>query len=390
MKRQFRPFEVAREFSHLLKLKSQKEWRKYAKSDKRPKDIPANPSESYKNEGWQNWGDWLGTGTIASFNIQFKDFSVARDFVHSLNLKSSQEWRKYCNSDKKPKDIPVAPWKTYRNKGWKNLGDWLGTDTVAPQNRKFCSFTEARKFVHGLGFKSREDWNNYCKSNLKPNDIPSSPERPYKDEWKGWGDWLGSGTVANFNKQFRPFVEARQFIQKLGIKNDREWREYCKSGKKPDDIPATPWNTYKHQGWIDFGNWIGTETIAPQKKQFKSFEEARDFVHLLNLKDKTEWANYSKSNKKPNDIPANPARPYKDEWKGWGDWLGTERIANQTKAKHWRSFKEAREFVKSLGLKTHEEWREYCKSGKKPDDIPSYPWEVYSKIRKTSRYGKTI
>ena len=31
----------------------------------------------------------------------------------------------------------------------------------------------------------------------------------------------------------------------LGIKNNKEWKKYCKSGDKPDDIPANPWNTYK-------------------------------------------------------------------------------------------------------------------------------------------------
>ena len=45
-------------------------------------------------------------------------------------------------------------------------------------------------------------------------------------------------------------------------------------------------------------------------------------------------------------------------------------------------FEEAREFVRSLGLNGIKEWTEYCKSGNKPDDIPSAPWNVYKEWKK--------
>jgi len=37
----------------------------------------------------------------------------------------------------------------------------------------------------------------------------------------------------------------------------------------------------------------------------------------------------------------------------------------------WRSFEEAREYVRGLGLKNHAEWREWAKSGERPADIPA-------------------
>jgi hypothetical protein len=46
------------------------------------------------------------------------------------------------------------------------------------------------------------------------------------------------------------------------------------------------------------------------------------------------------------------------------------KYLNQVKR---RPFEEAREFARSLGLKSREEWNEHCKSGKKPVDIPPYP-----------------
>ena len=107
-------------------------------------------------------------------------------------------------------------------------------------------------------------------------------------------------------------------------------------------------------------------------KKFRDFESAREFVKALNLKNQKEWKEYCKSGNKPDDIPSTPEGTYKNDFKGIGDWLGTE----------WRSFEKAREFVRSLGLKNYAEWYEYCKSGNKPDDIPSSPWYTYKKWKK--------
>ena len=65
--------------------------------------------------------------------------------------------------------------------------------------------------------------------------------------------------------------------------------------------------------------------------RFKPFANARSVVHRLQLKSKKEWYTYSSSSRRPNDIPSQPYRTYKNEWRGWGDWLGTGRIANQIK-----------------------------------------------------------
>ena len=123
---EFRPFIQARAFAHTLKLKNEAAWRLFAKSGKRPKDIPSKPNQSYKNSGWKGMGDFLGTGNLASNRITFRSFKESREFVHKLKLKSDTEWRNYCKSGKKPKDIPAKPDRTYLGKGWKGIADWLG------------------------------------------------------------------------------------------------------------------------------------------------------------------------------------------------------------------------------------------------------------------------
>ena len=161
-------------------------------------------------------------------------------------MKGRTDWVQYCKSGNKPNDIPSHPNGTYKNKGWISWGDFFGTGTVAPQNKQFRTFADARKFVQTLGLKGQKEWDQYCASGEKPNDIPSNPNQNYKNkEWKSMGDWLGTGTVAFKDKQYRSFADARKFVQTLGLKGHGDWKKYCVSGNKPDDIPSHPWLVYK-------------------------------------------------------------------------------------------------------------------------------------------------
>ena len=47
--------------------------------------------------------------------------------MHKQKLKNQKEWKDFSKSDRKPDNIPAAPHKVYKGKGWTNLGDWLGT-----------------------------------------------------------------------------------------------------------------------------------------------------------------------------------------------------------------------------------------------------------------------
>jgi predicted helicase len=165
-------------------------------------------------------------------------------------------------------------------------------------------FTEARTFVHSLKVKNSEEWKIYCKSGNKPTDIPAFPSRTYSNTgWQSMGDWLGTGRIADKLKEYRSFMPAKEFVQRLELNSEKEWRQYCKSGEKPNDIPSTPAKVYKNQGWLGMGDWLGTGTIAPQLREYRSFEEARAFVHKLKLKNLGEWTKYCQSGERPRDIP---------------------------------------------------------------------------------------
>jgi hypothetical protein len=177
-------------------------------------------------------------------------------------------------------------------------------------------------------------------------------------------------------KKFRTFTKSRKFVQELGLKTQKDWEQYCKSGNKPDDIPASPEKVYKNE-WQRYGDWLGTGRIGYKNRDYREYVQAKKFVQKLNLKGQSDWNNYSKSNKKPKNIPTNPRRKYIKEWTSWGDFLGTGNIANNDKT--FRSYEDARKFIRSLGFKGTKDWEDYCKSGNKPDDIPSQPWTVYKK-----------
>jgi hypothetical protein len=128
-KRHFLPFEKARSYARTLGLKGESEWKTWAKSDQRPKNIPAQPANlaAYQSS-WGGYKDWLGTGGARIREGQpWRLFTEARAFVRKLGLTSEVEWRRWAKSDQKPKDIPATPDKVYRNKGWQGTSDWLGT-----------------------------------------------------------------------------------------------------------------------------------------------------------------------------------------------------------------------------------------------------------------------
>jgi hypothetical protein len=307
----------------------------------------------------------------ASRPYAFLLFAEARAIVRNLRLGSVYEWYDYCASGGRREDIPTNPDHVYASSGWIGYRDWLGTETV------WRDFREAREFVRGLQLKNGVDWSAYCKSGKKPDDIPCSAHEVYKDQgWCGLGDWLGTGTVAPRYIIFRPFIEAREFVRGLGLKSQKEWTHYCKSGKKPKDIPATAYTVYRDDGWVGLADWLGTYTIPSCGLMFRPFAEARQFVHTLGLRTQGEWFEYCKSGRKPRDIPASPNVAYKGKgWKTLRDWLGTEKRGKRTPV--FRSFADARAFVQTLGLRGSAEWCEFSRSDRRPVDIPSNPGKIY-------------
>jgi hypothetical protein len=220
----------------------------------------------------------------------------------------------------------VSPNVAYADE-WKGWGDWLGTGNV--RNVDWRPFADAREFARSLGFKGGLEWRTWCKTpGNRPLDIPSNPNRTYADEWKGWGDFLGG------RDGWRSFAEAREYAHSLGFKSMREWQAFAKSDKRPADVPATPNGAYARTGWTGWGNFLGTKNRRNAKQ--RPFDEARKYARSLGLKSQKEWRDFRKSERRQIDIPSHPDKAYASAgWAGYGDWLGTGRQRGSVAEAHW-------------------------------------------------------
>ena len=164
----------------------------------------------------------------------------------------------------------------------------------------------------------------WVKTEDRPADIPASPSGYYSDSgWTNWSDWLGTDTIAHQNRVFRPFEQARAFARSLNLEKKDEWVEWVKTEDRPADIPADPRTNYSESGWINWPDWLGSDPKFAKNRNYKSFTEARKFVRLLGLRSQSEWYEWAKSSDRPSDIPSTPHQLYKDlGWKGLDDWLG--------------------------------------------------------------------
>lgn len=408
----WRPFEEARAYARSLGLDSQEAWRRFAREadpekQELPLDIPRTPNVIYKGQGWKGHPDWLGYGR-EWVKARWWPYERAREFAWSLGLAGQVQWRDYTAgrlSDKPPRpfEVPALPEHYYHGKGWAGYGDWLGTGRVAPQKRSTRSFEAAREFARSLRLTSSKEWSKYCRGMLPtlpslPEDMSVRPDRTYKHRgWVGWGDWLGFGPDApqakksKRRREYRPFLEARKFVRSLGLGGQKDWFRYCRGEfpdkeTKPDDIPGSPSNVYRGEGWEGYADWVGT-TWKRVNMDWRPFEQAREFVRGLGLKSVEEWTKYINGEypelpPRPPDIPANPyGLPiYRDSgWVGFPDWLGFKPKRN---LKGFKTYEEAKMFVHTLGLSSYREWEAYCRGqypqkGTRPPDIPATPNAYY-------------
>ena len=426
--RKFLPFEKALLHARSLKLKTREEWREWCKSGARVANMPSAPHTVYKYDGWQGWGHWLGTGNIASKDQQFLPFK-----------KSIDDSRKVVMTPRDPLTRPCE-----HGLGAEHLVSQPGTDTILPGRNAFLPFAQALLHARALTLKGQKGWFAWIKSKARPANIPAYPNQVYKYKgWQGYGHWLGTGNIQNGAKRstcqynadglgaehlasqpgtgailprrtaFLPFAKALLLVRALQLKNQKEWHFWCKSGKRPVNIPSCPYKVYKHDGWQGYEHWLGTgnvqkgakqstdgscalttsrnplprpfkqgmtdsDTILPKRNAFLPFAKAVLLVRALKLKNQKEWNFWCTSGTRPANIPSNPNTVYKhDGWHGYGHWLGNSNVPKRAK-QYFLPFSKAVAYAQSLNLKNLRDWKKWCiNSGSLPANIPSNPCQVY-------------
>ena len=59
-------------------------------------------------------------------NNKFKSYTESMNYIKKYNLKNFKDWRKFCEREDFPLNIPKSPHQTYKDKGWKGWDHFLG------------------------------------------------------------------------------------------------------------------------------------------------------------------------------------------------------------------------------------------------------------------------
>jgi len=190
-----------------------------------------------------------------------------------------------------------------------------------------------------------------------------------------WGDWLGTFSRSK-KDSWAEFEVARSFVRSLNLNSRSEWDDYYENNALPLTIPKTFWTVYKEDGFKSVQDFLGSQYAHANDRKWMSFKEAKRFVRTLNLKSQNEYKEYVKSPNSPKNLPSNPHKTYKKDWKSYPDFMG---YVPKVGRKHFLGFNQARQFSRSLGLSKRADWQEYLKSGKRPQNIPAKPEKTYQK-----------
>ena len=344
------------------------EWVAWCKSGVRPRNMPSHPNKVYVHGGWRGYGHWLGTSNLAG--------GKQVEHAHSDAAGSTSS---HSDEDARPANIPSNPNKTYKRSGWQGYHHWLGIGIpTAVRNPMFMPFTKALLYARSLKLNGHKEWQAWSKSGSRPANMPSDPGKIYKHEgWEGWGHWLDSANP--HTKVFMPFNAALLCARSLKLKTQKEWMAWCKSGARPANIPSSPDRTYRHMGWEGVGHWLGTGNVGGgHRQEFLPFKKALLYARSLKLKGQKDWRAWCKSGARPANIPSHPDLTYTHKgWQGYGHWLGTGTGTIAPKDQKFLPFKKALLYARSLKLNHGKEWKEWCKSGARPANVPADPYTFY-------------
>jgi hypothetical protein len=129
-----------------------------------------------------------------------------------------------------------------------SLSSSKSTDNRVARKRALYSFTEARKIARTYGFTKEEFLDYDCPGAYQ---LPKNPQEVWKEEWKGWEDFLGTCLT---------FDEGRRVARSLGDVNSKEeYLELFREKKLSDHdiasrLPYRPDLKYKGKwiSWQDF------------------------------------------------------------------------------------------------------------------------------------------
>jgi very-short-patch-repair endonuclease/DNA-directed RNA polymerase subunit H (RpoH/RPB5) len=298
---------------------------------------------------------------------EYITFESAHEIVKKLTLSNTIEWRNWIKDNKQYK-IPYNPDIYYKNSGWINWKHFLNKDFKL----NFISYLEAKEILKKYNIKNNIEFKNWIKDN-KQYKIPKAPQITYKEKgWISWGDFLSTDNV--YKKNFIEYKKAVEILKKYNLKNQIEYISLIKN--KKIELPTNPHTYYKE--WISWNDYLSSDTINNFNKEFINYEESKEILKYLNIKNVKDFLK-----RRPNNIPVNPNSHYKDEWISWGEYLGTNRNSNKVNGQKFLKYEEAKSYLKNLDIKHKYDYIDYINKynidflPKRPDYIYKDKWCGY-------------
>lgn len=283
LENQYETYSEAKAAAQLLGAKSAKDYMKSYKEDSR---LWRNPSLIFKYSGWVDWYEFLGNTKPQS---KYETYAEAKNAAQILGIIDSPNYKERYKEDPL---LPSSPKIKYKNSGWTNWSDFLGTLT------KYKTYAEAQTAAQALGIISGRDYVERYKEDPR---LTATPHKKYRNSgWVGWPNYLGHIV------KYETYAEAQTVVQALGIISREHYHERY---KEDPGLHSSPDKKYENSGWVDWYDYLGLVV------NYKTFAEAKAAVQALGIIGKDTYKDRYKEDPL---LPSAPNRKY--EHSGWVDW----------------------------------------------------------------------
>ncbi len=309
--KEFVSYEKGKQFMIKSNIKTRDEWEEFKKNniiDKRkfwiPDNVPRDPYQAYKKRGeWKHWGDYTGSGRLQK---KFVDYYEAKKYCLEKKIVTKDQWVKHIKRNEKPIYIPSRPDATYKNKGWISWGDFFEHFNRFNRHHHYTTFKQAKKFGRSLKLNYAREWMEFCKSGKKPNNIPTNIGQTYKAEFKGWGEFLGTGriSVQEYKFLYPTLGKLKKIMKQHKVKNCLQYLKVIKKLRKKGII--LPWNPKR-----TYEEWKGWDKFLDRKiTNYVELNNAKIIIQRLNFKTGREFREAHSNGLIPKIIPYHPERVY--------------------------------------------------------------------------------
>jgi hypothetical protein len=343
-KRKILPFLEARKLARSLGLKGLNAWEKYHKKYN-PPTLPYRPSYTYRNDGWVNWMDWLGTNNIRG---QIRRHKVNDDYFKKWSHNMAYIFGFWLT------DGYIGKYNSYIFSISQHKDDkYLLEAILKEMESNYLLYRHKNTNNYDLNIRSKIIYDDIIKlggKERKSLDVkfPKIPKKYLPDFIRGL--WDGDGSIVRdknrkqlYNSNYvsgskelalglyRILKKNIPYLKGSFVSKKNEYRVIF---SKNDSIRL---KNFMYQEPLDGKLMLKRKYELFLKNpnyctdEFWDYNRAKMIVRLMGIKSIEEWCKYCKDGKIPHNIPRWPDCYYKNSgWVDWYAWLGKSKRIKTT------------------------------------------------------------